>query len=61
MTASPSGTVLKHGFFAIVGAMALFVLWNNERFFLNPPAHREALYRGYVHRWTRGHFDGLRE
>ena len=28
----------KHALFAVLGLMALFVLWNNERFFLNPQA-----------------------
>jgi hypothetical protein len=28
----------KHLFFAIVGLMTLFVIWNNERFVLNPQA-----------------------
>jgi uncharacterized membrane protein len=37
----------KHGWFALVGAATLFVLWNNERFLLNPRApewgHYEAI------------------
>ena len=36
--------LLKYGFFAIVGLMASFVLWNNERFFLNPQAPEWAHY-----------------
>lgn len=31
-------TTPKYVLFAILGSMALFVLWNNERFFLNPQA-----------------------
>lgn len=34
----------KHVLFAVVGLMALFVLWNNERFFLNPQAAEWAHY-----------------
>jgi hypothetical protein len=36
--------VPKCALFAIVGLMALFVLWNNERFFLNPQAPESAHY-----------------
>lgn len=35
----------KYVFFAIVGSMALFVLWNNERFFLNPKAPEWTHYK----------------
>jgi hypothetical protein len=35
---------LKYGFFAVAALMALFVLWNNERFFLSPQAPEWAHY-----------------
>ena len=44
---TPSGIdsrVVKYAFFAVLGAMTLFVLWNNERFFLNPQAPEWAHY-----------------
>jgi len=34
----------KYLLFAVLGLMALFVLWNNERFFLNPQAPEWAHY-----------------
>jgi len=34
----------KYALFAVLGVMALFVLWNNERFFLNPQAPEWAHY-----------------
>jgi uncharacterized membrane protein len=34
----------KHVLFAVLGVMAMFVLWNNERFFLNPQAPEWAHY-----------------
>ena len=37
-------TSVKHWWFAAVGAATLFVLWNNERFFLNPRAPEWAHY-----------------
>jgi uncharacterized membrane protein len=40
---SPRATS-KYVLFAILGLMALFVLWNNERFFLNPQAPEWAHY-----------------
>jgi uncharacterized membrane protein len=38
------GTTPKYVLFALLGCMALFVLWNNERFFLNPQAPQWAHY-----------------
>ena len=38
------GTMPKYAFFTVLGLMALFVLWNNERFFLNPQAPEWAHY-----------------
>jgi uncharacterized membrane protein len=38
------GTKPKYALFAVLGFMALFVLWNNERFFLNPQAPEWAHY-----------------
>jgi hypothetical protein len=35
---------LKYVFFGIIGLMTLFVLWNNERFFLDPRASEWAHY-----------------
>jgi uncharacterized membrane protein len=35
---------MKHALFVVLGVMALFVLWNNERFFLNPRAPEWAHY-----------------
>jgi uncharacterized membrane protein len=37
-------TTPKYVLFAVLGLMALFVLWNNERFFLNPQAPEWAHY-----------------
>ena len=34
----------KYVLFAVLGVMAMFVLWNNERFFLNPQASEWAHY-----------------
>jgi hypothetical protein len=39
-----TGDVRKHAFFVLVGLMTLFVLWNNERFFLNRQAPEWAHY-----------------
>jgi uncharacterized membrane protein len=36
--------ILKYALFTVLGLMALFVLWNNERFFLNPQAPEWAHY-----------------
>jgi hypothetical protein len=39
----------KYAFFAIISLMTVFVLWNNERFFLNPHAPEWAHYHAI--RW----------
>src|SRR3954451_20918858 len=39
-----TGTTPKYALFALLGFMTLFVLWNNERFLLNPQASEWAHY-----------------
>ena len=41
----------KYVLFAVLGLMALFVLWSNERFFLNPQAPEWAHYNQRAENW----------